>query len=239
MAPGVCKTMKRQQGFTLVEIAIVLVIIGLILGGILKGQELVDSARVRSISNEISNTRTAWYAFQDRYNALPGDFSRAQAQIGASIANNGDGNGRVDTNNEVGGVWDHLAEAGFINGGYSGAGVAGDTLPCVSTVCPSNPFSGAYKITWGANGDGVQGNNSTAAASHEFITGDQIPVSILLQLDIKLDDGIANSGELRSHELTDSNCRTSSSSGNSNGNAGADWNIAGGSTNCAAVIRGF
>ena len=143
--------MKHQNGFTLVEIAIVLVIIGLVLGGILKGQELIDSARVRSLSNKISDVRAVWYSFQDRYNSAPGDFSRAVAQIGNSTSN-GDGNGKVDTLKEVAGVWQHLAGAGFIPGVYDGDPAGLDDiadLNCRTNTCPSNPFNGFYKIVYG------------------------------------------------------------------------------------------
>lgn len=219
--------MKQQNGFTLVEIAIVLVIIGLILGGILKGQELIDSARVRSLSNKISDVRAVWFSFQDRYNSLPGDFSRAEAQIGSSTSN-GDGNGKIDTLEEVAGVWQHLAESGFIPGVYDGDSGGLDDLAdlnCRTNTCPSNPFNGFYKFVYGESVPG------TSAKTNEFYTGDQIPVSILLQLDLKLDDGVANSGDVQSHDDTDGSCRSTTTA--------TDWNVSGGSNNCAATIRGF
>ena len=64
---------SRQSGFTLVEIAIVLVIIGLLLGGVLKGQELINSAKIKNLINDLNGLSTAVYAYQDRYRALPGD----------------------------------------------------------------------------------------------------------------------------------------------------------------------
>jgi prepilin-type N-terminal cleavage/methylation domain-containing protein len=67
------KTRAAQGGFTLVEIAIVLVIIGLLLGGILKGQELITSARVRNLADQASAVQAAYYGFVDRYHAIPGD----------------------------------------------------------------------------------------------------------------------------------------------------------------------
>ncbi|HMM73924.1 MAG TPA: prepilin-type N-terminal cleavage/methylation domain-containing protein [Rhodocyclaceae bacterium] len=72
--------MQRQQGFTLIEIAIVLVIIGLLLGGVLKGQELINSAKVKNIVSEIKNTSVMVYAYQDRFRALPGDQTPEQLQ---------------------------------------------------------------------------------------------------------------------------------------------------------------
>src|SRR5438034_8642401 len=72
---------KRQQGFTLIEIAIVLVIIGLLLGGVLKGQELITSARVRNLISMQDGIKAAYFGFLDRYRALPGDYAQATANI--------------------------------------------------------------------------------------------------------------------------------------------------------------
>ncbi len=218
--------MKRQQGFTLVEIAIVLVIIGLILGGILKGQELIDSARVRSISTDMNGIRTAWFAFQDRYNGLPGDFSNATSQIDNTLTNDGDGDGTVEDAAEMAGVWEHLAAAGFISGNYDGAGANAGSVAdtdCATSTCPQNPFNGFYKIGFTNQGAGNGGN------ANELVTGSQIPVNIILQLDLKLDDGNASQGELRVHSTTSNGCE----------DAAGEWNIAGGQQNCAAVLRGF
>lgn len=75
------KSMKNQQsGFTLVEIAIVLVIIGLLLGGILKGQELINSAKVKAMVNDMKLVATQVYGYQDRFKAMPG-MIRAQIPI--------------------------------------------------------------------------------------------------------------------------------------------------------------
>ena len=73
--------MKKEHGFTLVEIAIVLVIVGLILGGVLKGQEMIANAKVRNMIDQATSIQTAVFAFQDRYRALPGDYTRAVANI--------------------------------------------------------------------------------------------------------------------------------------------------------------
>ena len=64
---------RRQSGFTLIEIAIVLVIIGLLLGGILKGQELINSARVKNLAADFRNIPVFIYGYQDKFKALPGD----------------------------------------------------------------------------------------------------------------------------------------------------------------------
>ena len=82
---------KAQRGFTLVEIAIVLVIIGLLLGGVLKGQEMITQARIKNIINDFNGITAAVYAYQDRYRALAGDDVSAKARWAATASGDGDG----------------------------------------------------------------------------------------------------------------------------------------------------
>src|SRR5436190_6845843 len=91
-------TMKSQQsGFTLVEIAIVLVIIGLLLGGILKGQELINSAKVKNLANDFRVIPTYIYAYQDKFKALPGDDPAADTHLPTgALTDRGNGNGVID-----------------------------------------------------------------------------------------------------------------------------------------------
>src|SRR5688500_9751953 len=106
----------RQQGFTLIEIAIVLVIIGLLLGGVLKGQELITGARVRNFIQQQDGVKAAYFGFLDRFRALPGDYLNATGTIaGVAVTTacnngNGDGDGTIEavTNfNENILVWEH------------------------------------------------------------------------------------------------------------------------------------
>ncbi len=212
----------NQRGFTLVEIAIVLAIVGLVLGGVFQGQALVDSARVRAMSTEISGIQTAMLSFQDRYRAIAGDFSKASLQIdSAAVA--GNGNGRIDASAERAGVWQQLSLAGFISGSYDGVqgatGTASD-VNCSPTTCPQNPFSGFYKISYGSQAA------DSGDAANEIFTGDQVPVHILSQLDARLDDGVANTGKFRVHQGYVSACTVS-----------GDWNVSSDAVNCAAVLR--
>ncbi len=215
-------TKSAQSGFTLVEMAIVLIIIGLILGGVFKGQALIDSARVRSLSTDVSGIRTAWYSFQERYRSIPGDFSNAQSQID-SASTQGNGNGRIDDGQERAGVWQQMALAGFIPGDFDGAqnatGSASD-MTCAQGTCPRNPFNGYYKISYSAQAADVEGE------AHEIFTGEQIPVSILSQLDSKLDDGKPESGRFRVHRAYQTACTKD-----------GQWDVATGHNNCAGVLR--
>jgi len=210
------------RGFTLVEIAIVLVVVGLILGGVFKGQALIDSARVRSLSSEVSGIRSAWYSFQERYRSLPGDFPNATTQID-SAALSGNGNGRIDDGQERAGVWQQLALAGFISGDFDGAraGVGSSTdVECGPSSCPKNPFNGYYKISYSAQAVDV------AEPAHEIYTGNHIPVAILSELDRKLDDGRANGGRFRVHRAYASACTRN-----------GEWDVTSRHADCAGVLR--
>src|SRR5690242_9867181 len=84
---------RKQAGFTLIEIAIVLVIIGLLLGGVLKGQELITQAKIKNVANDFNGLTAAIYSYQDRYKRLPGDDPQATRwapQIAAAPAGAGD-----------------------------------------------------------------------------------------------------------------------------------------------------
>ena len=95
--------MHKQRGFTLIEIAIVLVIIGLLLGGVLKGQELITSARVRNLISQQDGIKAAYFGFLDRYRALPGDYPAAAAVANINgmtlgcTGGGGNGNGQIET----------------------------------------------------------------------------------------------------------------------------------------------
>ncbi len=182
---------RNQRGFTLVEIAIVLVIIGLLLGGVLKGQEMITNAKVRNMADQGSGVKAAFYAFQDRYRSLPGDYLAATAiQNIAGVTAGGNGNSRIDTSTERGLVWQHLAAAGFVTGNYNGAAVAAGNAGwlCTTASCPTNAFGGTMILSFGSEARG------TNASSHELWSGRNIPVGAMAELDRKIDDGIPITG---------------------------------------------
>lgn len=130
--------MKQQSGFTLVEIAIVLVIIGLLLGGVLKGQELITQAKIKNIANDLNGMTAAVYAYQDRYKRFPGDDNGAATRwpVAGSVAAATDGNGdaAVGLTTVTAAVsctptgtgenctfWNHLRRSGLIAGNAASA----------------------------------------------------------------------------------------------------------------------
>lgn len=131
--------MNSKTGFSLVELSIVLVILGLLTGGILAGQSLIRASELRSVSTQISAYQSAAHTFRDKYLAIPGDMRNATSFWGtASVGTcpsatgtgtqtcNGDGNGSLSWAATIGDFseqfmfWQHLANAGLISGSYSG-----------------------------------------------------------------------------------------------------------------------
>jgi len=182
--------MKRlQQGFTLVEIAIVLVIIGLLLGGILKGQEMITQAKTKNVISDFSGIAAAYHGYQDRYRALPGDDAGAATRWAAApAAVSGNGNGAIAGayNADCGAAptescqwWDHLRRAGFIAG--SGIG---------------QPLNTAGGIV------GVQTGDTAGGAALGGLTGlllcsANLPDKIAIAVDTQMDNGLSASGTVR------------------------------------------
>jgi prepilin-type N-terminal cleavage/methylation domain-containing protein len=132
-----------KRGFSLVELSIVLVILGLLVGGVLTGQSLIRAAELRSISTEVSKYKTAVLSFRDKYLQLPGDMTNATAFWGEAGGGgtgsacrdaetndkrtcNGDGNGLIDPNPgwEYARLWQHLSNAELIEGAFIGTASA-------------------------------------------------------------------------------------------------------------------
>ncbi len=191
---------SKQSGFTLVELAIVLVIIGLLLGGILKGQELINSARVRNLADMNSGIQAAYYGFIDRYRQVPGDMAAALATqaIGQAIANPAAaatvGNGQIDAGNwdEASAAWEQLSKAGFIQGIYPG-GATTAAAYAVAGVAPVNALNGTLILARNADYSGT----AAVAQRLNLIMGNNIPVNIARELDVKVDDGQPLTGVLR------------------------------------------
>ncbi len=186
--------MREQRGFTLIEISIVLVIIGLLLGGVLKGQELITSARVRNVISLQDGVKAAFFGFQDRYRAYPGDYAGAIANINGATQN-GNGNGRVEAVATAPGpatediaVWEHLSRSSFINGSYT----ANSATPS-SVTNVVNPYTVPMQLIE----DTVYADVTAPVSKHNVKTGNLIPADIMAELDRKIDDGDALRGSFR------------------------------------------
>lgn len=166
------KQLRNQKGFTLVELAIVLVIIGIILGGVLKGQQMINSAREKKLKQDIDSYIAAIYSYMDKYALFPGDDNGAAARWGAT---DGDADGRINDGTQELEAWDHLRRGGFIAGS--------------GTVLPRGPY-GSYDLNcWVNFGNG--GQNCIRALT--------VPAEAGENLDIKYDDGIWNTGLIRAN----------------------------------------
>lgn len=230
--------MSRHRGFTLVEIAIVLVIIGLLLGGVLKGQELITSARVRNLISQQDGVKAAFFGFQDRYRALPGDYSTASANIKCPDGCfNGDGNGYVDPVNTAGTVesilaWTHLASAGFLTGIYKMA--ASNTALPGEENNPKNPYGEYLQLDY----DGVYATGTTAAplsAKHNLKTGSRIPVEIIAEVDRKIDDSKPYSGSFQFSMYSSQDPKPISTGSGGCVVDASTWALSGSNNNCGAA----
>lgn len=103
---------KTLPGFTLIELAVVLIIIGLIAGAVLKGQDLLETAKMRSVLSDISRYRLAVYLYQETYGALPGNDKNASTRFKDVL--DGTGSGKLESDQEKQQFWVHLAKAGHV-----------------------------------------------------------------------------------------------------------------------------
>jgi prepilin-type N-terminal cleavage/methylation domain-containing protein len=197
VTPSVHRSRTRQGGFSLVEIAIVLVIIGLLVGGILKGQEMINSARVRNLADMTSAIQSAYFGFIDRYHRVPGDWERsaAEAGIGVPIVGGGNDNGRLDNPpgasvyDEASALWEHVSKAGFLQGNFVGTPGVEPNLD--NNLAPLNAFNGV--VTIGRTPDYI----GTSPVRLHVVIGRNVPVHIIQELDIKMDDGVPHTGIIR------------------------------------------
>ena len=195
---GSTKAFRRQAGFTLVEIAIVLVIIGLLLGGILKGQEMITQAKIKNVINDFNGLSAAVYSYQDRYRALPGDELESVVTQRWAGSHGGDGNGvfyrgaTADATKDVYNnpaeamgaataeaslFWAHLRLAGFVPGGTTGI---------AATQQPANAVNGIVGVQTGGMG-----------FTSNIICTSNLPDKVAIAVETQMDDGTATTGQIR------------------------------------------
>lgn len=230
-----------QRAFSLVELSIVLVILGLLVGGILAGQSLIRASELRSASTEFSKYSTSMSVFRDKYFAWPGDmtnatdFWTAQA-VPASCATtpsttqatcNGDGNGQISytasSSNEMYRLWQHLANAGLIEGIYNG--VSSTPSPAGFGCVPGTncPLSKVTKASWSmrytgttiSHGQWFDGTYGNALFFGDSLSGSTYSARGVLSpeeawnLDTKMDDGRPAQGKVVAWKnLVNAGCTT-------------------------------
>ena len=178
---------RRKEGFTLIELAIVLIIIGILIGFILKGQELIKNAQIKRTYRMYLELVATMYSYYDRYGKLPGDDDKVSERWGVDTLYNGNGDGKIETaspgaldfectdttNTEECKVWEHLRLAEFI--------------PGRGRTNPTNTFGGPIAVGY-VLFQGVQ---------LHWIAFKGVPNDIAWSIDLKYDDGLYNSGVIR------------------------------------------
>ncbi len=189
--------MKKQSGFTLIELAIVLVIIGLLLGGVLKGQELINSAKVKSLVADFKNVPVYIYGYQDKFKALPGDDTLATSHLGTSATNstnttldviNGVWDSTVKTDDSIL-FWQHVRLAGLAPGPTDINAAAS-----AASFVPKNSNGGRVGVSSTEPITGMIGSY--------FVCSSGIDAKFALQMDITMDNGDTTTGSVRATSAT-------------------------------------
>lgn len=191
---------RPQRGLTIVESALVLLVVSLLFAGAVLGQNLISNGHIRQVISQHEGQRAAILGFQDRFRSLPGDYAEAIFNI-ERVQFTGNGNGQVESNAvplpptgvaaEDILVWDHLSKAGFLRGSYEF-----NAIPSASAL-PRNQYGGfvdfAYDTVFAAT-------SGPPSRHHTLKTGNQVPVNLVSQIDQKIDDGDALTGRFRFSE---------------------------------------
>ncbi len=207
---------KANAGFTLIELSIVLVIIGLIVSGVLAGQELIHGASVRATISQILKYNTAVATFQMKYNALPGDFSGAASFIASATSGDGDGligkvagasspgaaitAGAAPTaaSAEFANFWSHLAAIGLVEGTYAAISTATTALAVNTNFPATKVASGVGIIAYGNTNDNYNyyhlGVTALAVTTLNPTTQNFLSPGDAYSFDAKVDDGLPASG---------------------------------------------
>ncbi len=179
---------RKQCGFTLIEIAIAMAIISLLITLTVKGRELVENSRAKSLANDFRDIQVALFGYQDRFRALPGDAPAASANLSQSpaSAHNGNGNQRIEGDlnslmSESFFLWQHVRLAGFISGGVD---------PAANNYVPLNSSGGKLGVS------DISASPITGMSGGYIICSNNISGRLVKQLDMMLDDGYTAKGSM-------------------------------------------
>ncbi|MBL8676376.1 MAG: prepilin-type N-terminal cleavage/methylation domain-containing protein [Alphaproteobacteria bacterium] len=193
----------HEAGFSLIELAVVLIIMGLLIGGILKGRDLIESARLKRVISQLNELRMATSTFLDKYDSLPGDFHNASTQIKPSLPN-GNGNGLVEgaglaPGSEALAFWAHLAGAELIgNPGLENEINIGE----FGKGAPESSLGGGFTVE--SNPQGLSGFLFILGQKHNTHgTGGLLTPAQALSIDKRMDNGHPTSGKVRAMDGTD------------------------------------
>jgi hypothetical protein len=234
---------RTQPGFTLLEIVLLVLLVGLLLAGVLKGEEMITSAKVKRVAGQLDEVRAAYLGFEDRFRALPGDYADARTAIDCGTpCLFGNGDSRIRANETpVGGsevhedllAWTHLAASGFLKGDYRMT--VGESAASQSNA-PRNPYSAYMGVAF----DGDYGLPGSSTLRHNLKSGPMIPVEVLAELDRKTDDGKPYTGVVLFSPFAANGAPQPTAGGASACTTAlsmsADWNLQGGSTNCGVAL---
>ncbi len=202
-----CKTSK---GFTLIELSIVVVIIGLAVAGVLVGSNMRDTARLNQLISDLTSYRTSYEQFKNKYSSVPGDMVDAESYWGAGNTNNGDGDWQIVEDTEEYLAWQHLGLSGFLKNTLSGSrSLGGSNAPILGVEIPQGPYnlSGYRMVEYDADlitgVNYVSPANSIVAAAVGVATTDSkslkrgvVSPQDAYSLDLKIDDGLPHQGKI-------------------------------------------
>lgn len=255
-----------REGFSLVELSIVLVILGLLTGGILGGQNLIRAAELRSVVSDYQRYLAATQSFRDKYMAIPGDMPNATRFWGdnnaacadAAITNgnpgtcNGDGDGLMDvttganTTGERFQFWNQLSLGGLIEGSFTGLAGAGGVDHCVlgANCMSSRMGNGGWSVVYDGGGGSTNAYNVDygnrfdfgAASTTANTLGAILKPEEAWNIDTKLDDGKPAYGKVIARYWNNA-CAAADDGSSANSDLVASYRLSDGTTQCALHFR--